>query len=136
MQYFSISKPSPVLPFNGTKITASKFDCSFNELIDIVKLESTSINTGTASAQITALIVAIIVIFGTATLFPFVIPFATKERYIAIVPFGTATECFLPTVFEIWSSRLPVILCSVIQEPLLKYFVTSSISCAVISGSI
>ena len=97
---------------------------------------SNSLMTSNVLSGLAKIAEADIVIFGTETLFPFVIPFATKERYIAIVPFGTATECFLPTVFEIWSSRLAVILCSVIQEPLLKYFVTSSISCAVISGSL
>ena len=101
---------------------------------DIVKLESTSINTGIASAQITALIVAIIVMFGTATLLPFVIPFAISERYIAIVPFGTATEYFLLTISEIFSSKLLVILCSVTHPPLYRYLDTSSISSEVISG--
>ena len=73
------TQPHISLKVQRTKITASIFDCSFNKSIDIVKLESTSISTGVASAQITALIVAIIVIFGIATLLPFVIPFATMK---------------------------------------------------------
>ena len=61
------------------------------------KLLSVSIITGWAPAQIIALIVAIIVIFGTATLCPSFIPDANRPRYMAIVPFGTATEYFLFT---------------------------------------
>ena len=97
MQYSCISKPEPTLPFNGTKITALISGTFFKESSDIHRVLSTSTITGSAPAQMIAFIVAIIVIFGTATLCPSLIPEAISAKYIAIVPFGTATAYFLST---------------------------------------
>ena len=77
-----------------------------------------SIITGSAPAQSMALIVAIIVILGTATRLPSVNPAASNDKYIAIVPLGTAIAYFRPTKCAIFSSSSLVSACSVIQAPL------------------